>query len=159
MKQTFLTLFLAIVMVSLSFGQTVYKVKYLGPANTAELTTLLETSKDPLIKGLDASTKASLIKNMYFKDGLFRGMDGSDANIKKLYETNFLVVLGAILQTKVSLNNNPTPKTYTVVSGGSGSKTVPECSVCENCYFPHEGGTCCLVGAYYGCCDYMVSNQ
>lgn len=71
------------------YAQTCTRViMYNGPGNTEELKTKLQTSTDPIITGLSAATKQSLITYFAFKDGIPTGLTGKDANIDALYADN-----------------------------------------------------------------------
>jgi hypothetical protein len=136
----------------------VFAIRYTGPTNTEELRTKLFTSKDPILSSLNKATKESLIANMMFSDGLYRGMNQKDANIEELYNTTFTNVLASILDADVVKNNNPTNRgAYKVINGGSTGTYKVKISECDNCFAGGVGG-CCNVGGN-GCCDYMIINN
>jgi hypothetical protein len=150
-------------------AKKVIEIQYLGPRNTDELKTVLASSKDEVISSLDAPTKESLIKNMVFSEGLFRGMKAKDVNIQKLYESNFSKVLSALLQMNVVENNHPVKNEYRAVFG-SRSENVDGikyqkpivASYCSNCKVPvvaaNAGEACCEVGGD-GCSDFRFPDN
>jgi hypothetical protein len=148
-------------------AKKVIEVQYLGPRNTEELKTVFASSKEEVISSLNESTKESLIKNMIFSDGMFRGMKARDENIQKLYDTNILKVLSALLQMDVVANNNPVKSNYRVVFGSRlesiGNikyQRVVVASHCSNCKTPvvMNASMCCETGGD-GCDDYRVSGE
>jgi hypothetical protein len=139
--------------------QPIIEIPYFGPTNSTELKDLLNSSNDETLKSLDASTKESLINNMIFSEGLYRGMKSKDENIQKLYATNFLKVISAILQVEVIKDNNPpSSRNYKVVNGGKSAKLagnqILRVSECDNCKAGGIDGCCQIPGS--GCCDYAL---
>jgi hypothetical protein len=153
-------------------AKKIIEVQYLGPRNTEELKVVLASSKDEVISSLDVSTKESLIKNMIFSDGLFRGMKDKDDNIQKLYDTNFGKVLSSLLQVDAVVSNHPVKNNIRAVFGSRygnvGGKKYPKLltsDYCSNCkadvdvFLTGSGSNssaCCIVGGS-GCSDYRPS--
>jgi hypothetical protein len=139
----------------------VIEIQYFGPTNTNELVELFNSTTNKVLRSLSESTKESLITNMKFSDGLYRGMKAKDANIQKLYDSNFVEVLSAILQTDVIENNNPVKHNYravNLVKDKPNSTLISShqisTSECNNCFSGAATGCCEIPGP--GCCDYTI---
>lgn len=160
MKKTILFAVIALV-TFVSFAQTgTCTLAYLGPQNSDQLVTTLNTSTDPAITTLSTEQKNSIVTYAYFASGsggYFKGFSGHDANIAGLYSSNKMAgVLTAILKTKVSITSGPITRGYNVSLVHNGSNMlVAVASFCSNCYAGSTEDGCCGVGGD-GCCDYLV---
>jgi len=146
--------------------------KYSGPANTTQLTALLNTTNQnqyPLIVQLSTSMRASLETYMQFSSaGMPTGMSGADSNINSLYaNTQYCSALFSEIFNQLALvstyGNGPTITNITMSQfqqmTQNGVAFDGTCSWCVNCYSPIGSvplpGQCCTVGGK-GCCDEIV---
>lgn len=90
--------------------------EYHGLTGTDGLTQLLTTSTKPFIKGLNDSTKQSLIKFLQFENGMLEKMNGTDDNITNFYATAAYEVLKEILNSEVIMCTLETKPKVTFIS-------------------------------------------
>ncbi len=140
-------------------------LNYTGPHNTAELTTKLFASNNPIITSLSSNLKQALILRTVFDNGYPRGIDSSNADIANLYQSsNGSAVLSAIFNCPVSIYsyaNKPSistmgMNTFLGLFNSDQAKYAytPFITVCYNCYFG-KSDVCCYVGGP-GCYDIAI---
>jgi hypothetical protein len=137
------------------YVDSAYALPYSGPGDTAGFSTFLATSTAPAITNLDAATKASLVDYLVFRDGLPRGLSGTDQNIQNLYQTDAAAVFSAIYGLPVTTRSNSIDQ-YMPLATIIDMGITPVPSLCQNCYFPQSGDSvCCNVGGD-GCVDFIA---
>ncbi len=146
---------------------------YNGPKTTDELSSLLWTSTNPVIRGIDSATKVSLIKYVAFYNGFPKSMNGTDDNIQTLYRSGaFAQIFSAIIGWKVNMCTYETLPVAISMSVDDFMKLYnadptkmafePELNWCSNCYNPGDptgptssgdGIHCCQTPSNHGCSD------
>ncbi len=140
-------------------------LNYNGPHNTADLTTKLYTSTNPIIINLSSSLKQALILRTVFDNGYPLGIDSSDVCLTNFFQSNSAAsILSAIFSCPVaiySFANKPVFSTMSLTNFLNlyNSNPVlyaytPFISACYNCYFGKKD-VCCYVGGN-GCYDIAI---
>lgn len=140
-------------------------LNYTGPHNTAELTTKLYTSGNPILMGLSSSLKQALVLRTVFDNGYPRGIDSTDIQIVNLFQsTSGSAILSAIFNCPVGIYSYATKPAFSTMSintfltlyNSDPAKYAytPFISVCYNCYFG-KSDVCCYVGGT-GCYDIAI---
>lgn len=122
-----------------------------------QLKNRLENSPNPAIKNLDAATRNSLLEHIVFDNGRIVGLNGTDANITNLFNSNGQKVFSAIIGGQVSLVTFDTKLIVEDISLGEFTKLTKgvfasRYSLCTNCFAPSNTYRCCNVGGD-GCID------
>ncbi len=169
MKANFFTILVLSIFFSLSsYAQSVCRTQvltYSGPENTSQLTTLLNTSTNPILANLNQIVKDHLIACTIFENGLPVGNDPNCGKIEDYMSvTQAELVLSTIFGVQVNIYSHETKPAYPVMSmatfmGLYNSNPTDYAfrttiSRCYNCYF-RKNDTCCEVNGN-GCYDFST---
>jgi len=172
-----LTKLSAVWLLLLTFASNTYSqtcssavMKYSGPANTTQLTALLNTTSSsyPLITALSSAQKSSLETYIVFSSGgIPLGLSGSDSNIAAFYaDTVYCSALfseifneqyfvhsygGGPTITYITMSQFNTMTSGGIVFNGGGSH-------CDNCQYGYAPDICChSCTGCHGCSDQIIS--
>ena len=150
------------------FSQSVCRTQlltYTGPQNTAQLTTLINNSNNPIISNLSQTVKNHLINCTVFENGLPIGSDSNCGQLENLLSVSQAQsVLSAIFGAQVTIYSYETKPVYPVMSltefmnlynsDPTAYAFTTSVSRCYNCYFKKDN-VCCEVNGN-GCYDFTT---
>jgi len=167
-----IVLFVLLIVTGSIIAQTCnsHVITYSGPHNSNQLENVLNQSTSPVLQSLDVATKASIVTNLEFRQGMPIGFTALDENLKKLVATpEYLsAVFGAILGNEVIVTTfDKKPVVVEITMGefqqmyhndpsGNAPRTVT--NWCSNCNAPDSNVyKCCEVATEpRGCLDFFV---